>query len=64
MKKITLLLSAMLMTVMSFADTVVTFTPTDFEGKGTTSTGSPVEVTKDGVTVSCDKGYGNSYAFR
>ena len=64
MKKITLLLSAMLMAVMSFADTVVTFTPTDFEGKGTTGTGSPVEVTKDGVTVSCDKGYGNSYAFR
>ena len=64
MKKITLLLSAMLMAVMSFAATVVTFTPTDFEGKGTTSTGSPVEVTKDGVTVSCDKGFGNSYAFR
>ena len=63
MKKFTLLLSAMLMTVMSFAG-VVTFGPEDFNGKGTTSVGSPVEVTKDGVTVSCDKGYGNSYAFR
>ena len=63
MKKFTLLLSAMLMTVMSFAG-VVTFGPEDFNGKGTSNTGSPVEVTKDGVTVSCDKGYGNSYAFR
>ena len=63
MKKITLLLSAVLFTVMSFAG-VVTFTPADFEGQGTTSTGSPVTVTKDGVTVSCDKGYGTSYALR
>lgn len=63
MKKFTLFLSAMLFSVMSFAG-VVTFTPADFEGQGTTSTGSPVTVTKDGVTVSCDKGYGNSYALR
>lgn len=63
MKKITLLMSAMLFAVMSFAG-VVTFTPADFEGQGTTSTGSPVTVTKDGVTVSCDKGYGTSYALR
>lgn len=63
MKKITLFLSAMLFSVMSFAG-VVTFTPADFEGQGTTSTGSPVTVTKDGVTVSCDKGYGTSYALR
>ena len=63
MKKFTLFLSAMLFSVMSFAG-VVTFTPADFEGQGTTSTGSPVTVTKDGVTVSCDKGYGNKYALR
>ena len=63
MKKITLLMSAMLFAVMSFAG-VVTFTPADFEGQGTTGTGSPVTVTKDGVTVSCDKGYGTSYALR
>ena len=63
MKKFTLFLSAMLFSVMSFAG-VVTFTPADFEGQGTTSTGSPVTVTKDGVTVSCDKGYGTSYALR
>lgn len=63
MKKITLFLSAMLFSVMSFAG-VVTFTPADFEGQGTSSTGSPVTVTKDGVTVSCDKGYGNAYALR
>ena len=63
MKKITLFLSAMLISMMSFAG-VVTFTPADFEGQGTTGTGSPVTVTKDGVTVSCDKGYGTSYALR
>ena len=63
MKKITLLMSAMLFAVMSFAG-IVTFTPADFEGQGTTGTGSPVTVTKDGVTVSCDKGYGTSYALR
>lgn len=63
MKKFTLFLSAMLFSVMSFAG-VVTFTPADFEGQGKSGTGSPVTVTKDGVTVSCDKGYGNSYALR
>ena len=64
MKKITLFLSAMLFSMMSMAQTTVTFGPEDFSGKGTSGTGSPVEVTKDGVTVSCDKGYGNEYAFR
>lgn len=63
MKKFTLFLSAMLFSVMSFAG-VVTFTPADFEGQGKSGTGSPVTVTKDGVTVSCDKGFGNSYALR
>jgi hypothetical protein len=63
MKKFTLFLSAMLFSVMSFAG-VVTFTPADFEGQGKSGTGSPVTVTKDGVTVSCDKGYGTSYALR
>ena len=63
MKKFTLFLSAMLFSVMSFAG-VVTFTPADFEGQGTSGSGSPVTVTKDGVTVSCDKGYGNKYALR
>ena len=64
MKKITLFLSAMIISMMSMAQTTVTFGPEDFLGKGTSGTGSPVEVTKDGVTVSCDKGYGNEYAFR
>lgn len=64
MKKITLFLSAMLFSLMSMAQTTVTFGPEDFLGQGTSGTGSPVEVTKDGVTVSCDKGYGNEYAFR
>lgn len=38
--------------------TTIEFTPSDFSGKGTTGTGSEVSVTKDGVTVSSDKGYG------
>lgn len=63
MKKFTLFLSAMLFSVMSFAG-IVTFTPADFEGQGTSGSGSPVTVTKDGVTVSCDKGFGNKYALR
>ena len=29
----------------------------DFAGQGTAQTGSPVEVTKDGITFTCDKGY-------
>lgn len=63
MKKLTLFMSALLISAMSFAQ-VVTFIPSDFEGMGTTSTGSPVEVTKDGVTFTCDKGYGTKYALR
>lgn len=35
----------------------VVFTGNDFTGQGTSSTGSPVSATKNGVTFSCDKGY-------
>ena len=55
--------SALLFSMMSFAG-VVTFGPADFLNQGTTGTGSYVEATKDGVTVSCDKGFGNTYALR
>ena len=55
--------SALLFSMMSFAG-VVTFDPEDFLNQGTSGTGSYVEATKDGVTVSCDKGFGNTYALR
>jgi hypothetical protein len=35
----------------------VVFTGNDFTGQGTSTTGSPVSATKDGVTFTCDKGY-------
>lgn len=38
----------------------VTFEPADFAGQGTEGTGSAVSATKDGVTVSTDKGFGHS----
>lgn len=38
----------------------IEFTPSDFSEKGTSGTGSEVSVTKDGVTVSSDKGYGTT----
>ena len=63
MKKFTLFFSALLFSMMSFAATV-TFGPEDFLNQGTSGTGSYVEATKGGVTVSCDQGYGNSYALR
>ena len=40
-------------------DPDVVFDKDDFAGKGTSSTGSEVTVTKDGVTFSCDKAYGD-----
>ena len=38
----------------------VTFTPSDFSGQGTASTGSAISATKSGVTIWCDKGYGTT----
>ncbi len=46
------------------ADTTVEFTTADFVGKGTTSTGSEVSVTKEGVTVEASLGYGHADNFR
>ena len=48
---------------MNAAD-VVSFAASDFSGKGTSGTGSEVTVTKDGVTFTCDKAFGNDFAVR
>ncbi len=42
----------------------VEFNTGDFEGKGTSSTGSEVSVTKNGVTVWTNGGFGSSYSLR
>lgn len=42
----------------------VIFLPSDFADMGTSGTGSEISVTKDGVTVSTNKGYGHSAALR
>ncbi len=42
----------------------VVFTSADFNGQGTSGTGSEVTATKDGVTFTCDKGYGDQYGVR
>ena len=44
----------------SQSTSTATFTPSDFTGQGTTSTGSPISATKSTVTFSYDKGYGTS----
>ncbi len=60
MKKLfTFVAVALLALPMIAEDKVVEFGPSDFAGKGTESTGSEVTVTKDGVTFTCDKAYGN-----
>ena len=38
----------------------VTFVPSDFSGQGTANTGSEMSSTKNGVTFSCDKGFGTT----
>ena len=63
MKKLLSLFSALALTLPLFAG-IVTFKPGDFAGQGTASTGSTVTVTKNGVTVTCDKAYGASSALR
>lgn len=60
MKKFfSLLLGTLLVLPMLAQDKVITFDKTDFAGKGVVNTGGPVTVTKEGVTFSCDKGYGD-----
>ncbi len=59
MKKITLFLSAMLFSVMSFA-AVITFTPGEFDALES----SKFDVEKDGVTLSCSSGTITADQFR
>ena len=63
MKKILSLVSAIALALPIFAGTV-TFKPSDFDGQGTSSTGSDVAATKGGVTLTCNKGYGSTSALR
>lgn len=63
MKKFFSIVAAALV-ALSMSAKVVEFTPADFEGQGTESSGSAVSATKDGVTVSCDKAFGHSLALR
>lgn len=42
----------------------VVFTSADFNGQGTSGTGSEVTATKDGVTFTCNKAYGDQYGVR
>lgn len=46
------------------AVTTVTFTSTDFNGQGTSGTGSNVSATKSGVSFVCDKAFGDQYGVR
>ena len=65
MKKLfSFVLAAMMAMPMIAEDVVVNFAASDFEGKGTASTGSEVTVTKDGVTFTCDKAYGSQWSVR
>lgn len=60
MRKLFSLIAAVLFAGSIFAATEVTFTPSDFSGQGTNSTGSAVSATKSGVTVSANKAYGTT----
>lgn len=65
MKKFFSFAIAVMLALPMFAqDKVVEFTAADFEGKGTTNTGSEITVTKDDVTFTVDKGFGSSYSLR
>ena len=45
-------------------DADVVFTSAEFNGLGTSGTGSEVNVVKDGVTFNCNKGFGDQYGVR
>ena len=42
----------------------VVFTSTEFNGQGTSGTGGEVTATKDGVTFTCNKAFGDQYGVR
>jgi len=55
--KILILLCSLAIGGRAWADTV-TFTPSDFTGQGTSTTGSAMSATKSEVTFACDGGFG------
>ena len=59
MKKISTLFLALLAVVAMQAKTVTIDCVSAFAGQGTSSTGSEVTYTQDGVTFTCDKAYGD-----
>lgn len=63
MRKIFSLIAAVLFAGSMMATEVV-FTNADFAGQGTSSTGSEVTATKDGVTFTCSKGYSAEESLR
>lgn len=63
MKKFFTLFAAALVSLSMLAVDAV-FDASDFNGKGTSQTGSEVTATKNGVTFTCDKAYGDSYGVR
>ena len=64
MKKKLISLFAAYLCAASVMATPVTFTASDFNGQGQSGSGSEVTVTKDGVTFTCDKAYGDKYGVR
>lgn len=65
MKKIFSLFAAVLFAGSMMAQEAdVVFTADDFNGQGTSSTGSEVTATKSGVTFTCNKAYGDQYGVR
>lgn len=63
MKKILSLFAVALVSLSMLAVDAV-FDASDFNGKGTSQTGSEVTATKNGVTFTCNKAYGDSYGVR
>lgn len=63
MKKFFTLLCALALTLPMLAG-VVSFLPVDFLEQGVSGTGGAVSATKNGVTVTCDKGFGATDALR
>lgn len=63
MKKLFSLLTAVLTAMTMFAADVE-FGSADFNGQGVSGTGGTVTATKNGVTFSCDKAYGDQYGVR
>lgn len=44
----------------AWGQSTATFTPSDFSGQGTSGSGGEITATVDGITFSCDKGYGTT----